>query len=193
MAKQLDIVLHSDFPREACLSNIREQIDVDRWTLFSLSGYRGDKPILGRVVGSEFRLHKRRYWHNSFGPVLFGRVIAEGQGSRIEGYWDIWRGPRIFIRGWTILAAIIAIPVLAGSLRELMNNKSLLQDNPWLGFAVPLGLVLWGFVLPWIGAALSFHERKHVVQLLERVLLARQLSVPSAVRDWNTSVDSWTG
>jgi hypothetical protein len=85
MTKDPDIFLHSDFPRDACDAKIEAQIDFDRGTLLSLSGYRGTRPILGRIAGSEFRLHKRRYWHNSFGPVLFGRVITDGQGSRMEG------------------------------------------------------------------------------------------------------------
>jgi len=79
MAKKVDIVLHSDYSPETCLAKLAEQIDVDVPNVFSLSGYKGSKAILGRFAGKEFRLHKRRYWHNSFGPVLFGRwsLMAE--------------------------------------------------------------------------------------------------------------------
>jgi hypothetical protein len=193
MAKRLDIVLHCDFSRGDCLSKIEEQIDLDTWTLFSFSGYRGVNLILGRVAGNEFRLHKRRYWHNSFGPVFFGRAMTERHGCRIEGYWDTWRLSHIFIRCWIILAMMFAIPMLAASVRELMNKKSLFQDNIWLGIVVPLGLILWGFLLPWLGAALSFHERKHVVLFLERVLLARQVAEPRVLREWKTSLNAWAG
>jgi len=91
MAKKVDIILHSDYPPQTCLAKLAEQIDLDRWALFSLSGYKGSKAILGRFEGNEFRLHKRRYWRNSFGPVLFGRMTTWG-GSRFpreEAYCPI--------------------------------------------------------------------------------------------------------
>jgi hypothetical protein len=78
MAKKLDIVLHGDYPPTTSIARLAGQIDLDERTLFSFSGYKGKKPILGRIAGNEFRLHKRRYWRNSFGPVLFGQVIADG-------------------------------------------------------------------------------------------------------------------
>ena len=106
MPQRLDIILHSDFPQESCLLRIAEESDVDQFTLFSRSGYKGTRPIVGRINGSEFRLHKRRYWHNSFGRVLFGRVIAEGRGVTIEGYWDVWRSTRVLIRTWLVLVDI---------------------------------------------------------------------------------------
>jgi hypothetical protein len=74
--ESLDLVLHSDSSPCECLAKLAEQMDLDRLTLFSFSGYRGKKPMLGRIAGNEFRLHKRRYWHNSFGPVLYGRVTG---------------------------------------------------------------------------------------------------------------------
>ena len=91
MVKKVDIALHSDYSPETCIAKLAEQVDLDVPTLFSLSGYKGKKPILGKIAGKEFRLHKRRYWHNSFGPVLFGRVIPDGCGTLIEAYWEVWK------------------------------------------------------------------------------------------------------
>src|SRR5579864_7698537 len=98
MKEKLDITLHSDYSPNLCLAKLNEHIDADQFTVFSLSGHKGDKPILGRVAGNEFRLHKRRYWHNSFGPVLFGRMLPDFKGTTIEAYWDIWKWPRVFMR-----------------------------------------------------------------------------------------------
>jgi len=58
-------------------------------------------------------------------------------------------------------------------MRDLLHGESLTQGNVGLGFIVPLVFVSWVLLLPPIGAALSFHERKHVVGLLERVLVAQ--------------------
>jgi hypothetical protein len=96
VAKKIDIILRSNYPPKTCLASLAEKIDIDRWTLFSLSVYGGNKPALGRIEGNEFRLHKRRYWHNSFAPVLFGRVTEDGRGTVVEAYWDTWRGASRF-------------------------------------------------------------------------------------------------
>jgi hypothetical protein len=82
-------------------------------------------------------------------------------------------------------------PSLIGSLRDLLHGESLIQDKVWLGFIVRLAFVSWGLRLPRIGAALSFHERKHVVDLLEQALVARQDPDIFTYRNGETSVDSW--
>jgi hypothetical protein len=123
VTKTWDITLHSDFPPESCLTRLTENIDLDRWA-FSLSGYEGSKPIVGRIAGNEFRLHKRRYWHNRSGPVLFGRVGAEGRGSLIEAYWDLWLWDRIFMRVWLGYAVLVGTPIFFTSLRDAIRSHS---------------------------------------------------------------------
>lgn len=193
MKEKLDITLHSDYPPQLCLAKLVEQIDVDRFTLFSFSGYKGDKPILGRVAGDEFRLHKRRYWHNSFGPVLFGRVLPDFKGTTIEAYWDIWKWPRVIMRVWLGFAIAVGIPIFLASARDVIRDRSLVSNNNWLGLVVPLIFVLFGLAFPRIGAALSFHERKHVIKLLEGALMAAPKPLQEMNRNWKTSVDSWLG
>lgn len=191
--RKLDITLHSDYPPQLCLAKLAEQIDVDQFTLFSFSGYKGNKPILGRVAGNEFRLHKRRYWHNSFGPVLLGRVLPDFKGTTIEAYWDIWKWPRVFMRVWLGFAIAVGIPIFLASARDAIRDRSLVSNDNWLGLAVPLILVLFGLLFPRIGAALSFHERKHVIKLLEGALMAAPKPVQEMNRKWKTAVDSWWG
>ncbi len=193
MKEKLDITLHSDYPPNLCLAKLAEQIDVDQFTLFSLSGYKGDKPILGRIAGNEFRLHKRRYWRNSFGPVLFGRVLPDFKGATIEAYWDIWKWPRIFMKVWLAFAIAIGIPIFLVSARDAMRERSLVSNDNWLGLAVPVILVLFGLLFPRIGAALSFHERKHAVELLKNTLMAGPRPIQEMNRKWKTSLDSWWG
>ncbi len=193
MKEKLDITLHSDYPPNLCLAKLAEQIDVDQFTLFSLSGYKGDKPILGRIAGNEFRLHKRRYWRNSFGPVLFGRVLPDFKGATIEAYWDIWKWPRIFMKVWLAFAIAIGIPIFLVSARDAIRERSLVSNDNWLGLAVPVILVLFGLLFPRIGAALSFHERKHAVELLKNTLMAGPRPIQEMNRKWKTSLDSWWG
>jgi hypothetical protein len=190
MAKKLDIVLHSDYSPETCLSKLAEQIDLDERTLFSFSGYKGKKPILGRTAGNEFRLHKRRYWHNSFGPVLFGRLTIDGHGTLIEAYWEIWKAVRIFMRIWLGLVVLFSASLFPSSLRCAMGGTCTVQGDYWVGVIVPPAMFLFGVLLPRIGSALSFHERKHIMGLLERTLVAGPTPVQNQERSWRSSLDT---
>jgi hypothetical protein len=187
--KTFDIALHSDYSTGECLAKLAEQIDVDRLTLFSLSGYQGKKPILGRIVGNEFRLHKRRYWHNSFGPVLYGRMVGEGQGTTIEAYWDMLRGTRISMRIWLIFAALFGTPIFIRSVMQLLDGRTRLVGDLWVGLVVPPAMIFFGLLLPELGATLSFHERKQVLEMLDRALMAGLKPVGSWERNWRSVLD----
>jgi len=187
--KSLDLVLHSDYSPGECLAKLAEQIDVDRLTLFSFSGYQGKKPILGRIAGNEFRLHKRRYWHNSFGPVLYGRVTNDGHGAAIEAYWDVLRATRISMRIWLLFAALIGTPMFLRCVMQLLDAKTHVTGELWVGLIVPPAMILFGLLLPELGALLSFHERKQVLEMLHRVLVGGPKPVASWQRNWRSVLD----
>jgi hypothetical protein len=184
--KSLDLVFHSDYSSGECLAKLSEQMDVDRMTLFSFSGYRGKKPFLGRIAGNEFRLRKRRYWHNSFGPVLYGRVTSDGQGALSEAYWDISPVAKASMQIWLIFAGLIGALTFFQWLMQLLGGKTLVSGNLGIGLAVPPAMILFGLYLPRLGAQLSFHERKHLLELLNRALLAGPKPVQSKERNWRS-------
>ncbi|HUN62240.1 MAG TPA: hypothetical protein VMU53_09625 [Candidatus Sulfotelmatobacter sp.] len=193
MANGFDVVLRSDLTPGEWLSKLSEQIDIDVWKLFSLSGYGGQRPFLGRVVGYEFRVHKRRYWHNPFGPVLFGRVVAANSGALIEAYWSTWKWPRTFVRAWLFFALAISAPILYQGLRALVHGQALREDNLWLNFVVPAVFLAYGLFFPKLGAALSFHERRFILQFLQSELSAKATITRSEERNWKTSLDGRLG
>jgi hypothetical protein len=82
-----NVVLHSSLPPYAVADTLRQSIDEEHLTIFSLSGYRGDRPVLGKVDERTFRLQKRRYYKNSFAPFFYGQFEPEPGGTRIEGYF----------------------------------------------------------------------------------------------------------
>jgi hypothetical protein len=84
--KQLDLLLHSDYDPQACFARLVGQIDVQKRTLFSFSGFKGSKPVIGFISGNEFSLQKRRFWRNDFAPVLYARVLPAMKGALIEAY-----------------------------------------------------------------------------------------------------------
>jgi hypothetical protein len=186
--KSFDIALHSDYSPGECLAKLAVQIDVDRLTLFSLSGYQGKKPILGRIVGNEFRLHKRRYWHNSFGPVFYGRVAGDGRGTTVEGYWDNIAWDRISMRIWLIFAALFGTPIFLKSVMQLLDGTTRVHEALWVGLVVPPAMILFGLLLSELGALLSF-ERKQVLEMLHRELVAGPKPVVSWERNWRSVLD----
>src|SRR5208283_3439824 len=129
---------------ETCLARLSSEMDIDQWTLFALSGYTGYAPVLGRISGNEFRLHKRHRGHNSFGPVLFGRVRADERGALVEAYWATWPVTRFFIRAWLIFVAAIGTPVFLITLQNLIRHGFAGTENWGVGLAVPPGLALLG-------------------------------------------------
>ena len=92
--------LRTDFDTAECRRRLIESIDPERRTIFSLSGYRGSKPVIGLIGRYEFCLHKRRYWHNDFAPQFYGNLLPQARGTLIEGYFDIPRWTKIFMRIW---------------------------------------------------------------------------------------------
>ena len=156
---------------------------------FSLSGYKGKKPILGKIAGNQFRLHKRRYWHNSFGPALFGRVMPDGRGTLIEAYWEVWKAVRVFMRIWLAFVVLFSAPLFPSALKCAMGYKCTIQGDYWVGVIVPPALVLFGVLLPRIGSALGFHERKEIAGLLERTLVAGRTPIRGSERTWESSLD----
>lgn len=188
LLRRWDVILRSDFDPGTCLARLSEQIDIDRRTIFSFSGFTGKRPVLGRIVGREFRLHKRRYWHNSFGPVFYGRVSADGSGTRVEGYWSMWKIVRIFMGIWLVFVALIGSLVLISFVRQIIADHTLIPEDMWLGLLVPPGMFLFGLLLPRLGAALSFHERKHIVELLEHAVVGGQTAIRTDERNWRSSL-----
>ena len=84
-----------------------ESTDPGQRTLFSLSGYKGSKPLLVKFEGNQFKLWKRRYYRNDFSPYFYGTLSPENQGTRIQGYFDIDRWMKIFMRIW--LAGVVRV------------------------------------------------------------------------------------
>ena len=187
--RRLDLVFYSDYPADICLKRLGEEIDVDDWTPFSLSGYKGHAGMLGRIAGNEFRLHKRKRGHNSFAPLLFARVLPEGPGSIVEGYWGVWPGIRLFMRVWLGLVVLIGAPVSVFALLEGIRRGFTGGGDWWIDLIVPPALVLWGLVLPRLGAAVGNDEKNSIEEFLGWILVANKQSEPTTERKWVSVFD----
>jgi hypothetical protein len=166
--------LHSALSPDALLEALRRTTDPDRRSYFSLSGYRGDRPLIRSEasVGS-FRLQKRRYWRNDFAPFFYAQFKREPGGTLIEGFLNMAKWARYFMRIWLALAILIGAPIFIRSFAEMASHRGMVNGDLWVGVLVPPSMVLWGFVLPQIGRLLSRGEQGFILDYLETTLAAR--------------------
>jgi hypothetical protein len=164
------IVLHSALTTVALADALHCSIDEESSTVFSLSGFRGSRPVLGEVNEVSFRLQKRRYWRNDFAPNFYAQVQPESGGSRIEGYFDVSRRVKLTMRLWLVLAVLIGAPLFVAAVRELTAGAS---GSVWIGMLVPPALILWAFVLPKLGRLLGRGEERFLLEFVQQTLAAR--------------------
>jgi hypothetical protein len=160
-------VLHSALAPNAVADALRRSIDEQRWTPFSLSGYKGNLPLLGEVSENTFKVQKRKYYRNDFAGQIYARFAAEPGGTRIEGYFDYPRWARYFMPIW------LASAVLVGTLRDAVTGSHYMSGDNWVGLIVPPMLVLFGTLLPKLGRLLGKGDERFMLEQIQNTLAAR--------------------
>ncbi|MGA8878690.1 MAG: hypothetical protein WCC25_16240 [Candidatus Korobacteraceae bacterium] len=166
-------VLHSTLTPNAVAEALRRSIDEQRWTPFSLSGYKGKLPLLGEVGENTFEVQKRKYYRNNFAGRFYGRFAPELGGTRIEGYFDYPRWSRYFMWIWLSLAVLLGTPIFAGTLRGLITGSNYMKGDEWVGLIVPPVLVLFGILLPKVGRLLGKSDERFMLEHIRNTLAAR--------------------
>ena len=168
MARKV-LVLHTRLAPIAVAETLRDSIDEERWTLFSLSGYRGDRPLLGEVGETTFRVQKRKNYRNDFAEQFHGSFVPDQGGTRIEGYFDDPRRAIFFMRIWLAFAVVIGAPIFIRTVFDFVTGSHYVSGDRWVGLVVPTGLVLGGTLIAKIG---RLNER-FILERLESVLGAQ--------------------
>jgi len=169
------VVLRSALATTVATDALRRSIDQERRTLFSISGYKGDRPVLGEISDSTFRLQKRRYWRNDFAPNFYGRFVSEPTGgTRIEGYFALSPWLKKFMRFWLVGVVLLSGPIFVLSLLDMITGSHFATGDIWVGIIVPPTLVLWGFALPRIGRLLGKGDERYLLEHLQHVVAARE-------------------
>jgi|HubBroStandDraft_2_1064218.scaffolds.fasta_scaffold79382_2 hypothetical protein len=166
-------VLHSALAPNAVADALRRSIDEPRWTLFSLSGYKGKLPLLGEVRETTFEVQKRKYYRNDFAGRFYGRFAPELGGTRIEGYFDYPRWARYFMRIWLAFAVLVGTPLFVGALSDVIAGSNYVSGDKWVGLLVPPALVLFGTVLPKVGRLLGKSNERFMLEHIQNTLAAR--------------------
>lgn len=168
------IVLHSTLTPPAVAAALLNSIDQERRTLFSLSGFAGDRPVLGEVSGNTFRLQKRRYWKNDFAPHFYGRLLPGPGGTRIEGYFDMSPWVRRFMRFWLAGVVVIGGPIAILALMDMVTGSHRLTGDTRVGLIVPPSMIIFGILLPRCGRLLGRGEESVILGFLEHTLAAQR-------------------
>lgn len=166
-------VLHSSLSPESVAEVLRTSIDKVRWAPFSLSGYRGDRPLLGEVGSGTLRVQKRRSSRNDFAPHFCARFGPEEGGTRIEGSFDTRPWAKYFMRTWLSFAILIGAPIFVMSAIDMTTGRRYLEGDTWVGLVVPPALVLFGVLLPRVGSWLGQTDRAFIIEKLQKDLHAK--------------------
>lgn len=172
------LVLHSALAPDAVIAALRRSVDGEQKTLFSFSGYKGNRPVLGEVSDSSFRLQKRRYWRNDFAPRFYGKVEPEYGGTRIEGYFDMTRWVKLFMRVWLGGVVLFGGPLFVMSLLDVTTGSHHTTGDTWVGVIVPPSMILFGILLPKFGRLLGCGEERFLLEFLQGTLAARVEEMP---------------
>jgi hypothetical protein len=166
-------VLHSALAPNPAAGALRRSIDEEHWTLFSLSGYQGNRSLLGVVGENTFRLQKRRSSRNDFVGHFYARFESEPGGTRIEGHFDAPRWAKYFMRIWLAGAVLIGTPIFVETLMDVTTGSHHMTGDKWVGLVVPLVLVLFGIIGPKIGRLFGKRDRQFILEHLQNTLAAR--------------------
>jgi hypothetical protein len=163
-------VLHSALTPESVAEALTRSIDEERWTVFSPSGYRGDRPLLGEVSDNTFRVQKRRWSRNDFAPHFYARFGPEHGGTRIEGYFDTRPWAKYFMWIWLGFAVLIGTPIFIATAIDITTGSYHSNGEAWVGLVVPPALVLFGIVLPKVGRLAGRADRPFILEQLQKAL-----------------------
>ena len=101
------------------------------------------------------------------------RIASEGNGTRIEGYFDLARQVRLFVRIWLAAVVAIGVPIFVTTLLDAAKGSRNLHGAAWVGLAVPAGLVAFGLLLPKAGRLLGRPEESAVLEHIQNTLGTR--------------------
>jgi hypothetical protein len=155
------MTFHTRIPIEECKVRLTSGIDIDRFAL-TRSGRAGSKPILGKIRDSTFRLQRRRYYKNDLAPYFYGRFVAVGRETRIEGEFKMHPWVKVFMIVWFLILAAFFVVFVA----DLVSGRDDFQGNPALGFLIPVAGAAFWFVLVKISWWLARGEQRDIIEFL---------------------------
>jgi len=165
-----DVVeLRTDLSPDECLRRLREAADPPQFGPFSLSGYKGSKPVIAKLTGTKIKLWKRRYYKNSFAPFFFGALVPQGAGTRIEGHFGMDPFVKVFLAFWLGAVFLGAVAALTARFSQGIPSGDL------AAIVIPFAMILFGLALPRFGQWLGRSEKKDLLEFLQTALATQPI------------------
>ena len=165
----------SPYSAEECIRRIEAAAERDRPFLSDLGFSSG---VLARVSSSRFRLRYRRpFVHNSFAPILDGRIEATSTGSLVHAHFRWHRFVLGFMMVWFSSIVGIGGAIFVISARALFRGENRVGEaNVWLGLLFPIGLLGFGIALVRFGQFLGRTDKREILSFIQRELRASEQS-----------------
>jgi hypothetical protein len=170
-----NVALLSPLPREDCAERLRDAVDSG-WTGF------GNKPAIGRVDETSFRIRKRlpAAVHNSFQSYLTGRMESDGNATRVLCRFGMHPFVRVFMVVWFVMLFAFGV---AGIVIPGHGNGE--HTFPIVAATVSIGMAVFGVGLVYFGRFFARNEQQFLLDFLAQTIEAR----PTATRQEPATIE----
>jgi hypothetical protein len=162
--------LHTSLSINECLSRLAFAIDAEKRSL-SWSGYKGSRPILGKIYGDQFRLRKRIYYRNDLQPFFYGQFVPSENGTLIDGNFRMHPFTKWFMIYWF---AFLAFFLVVDALAPLIFGPANVNDSIVIAL-FSLVMMCFGIFIMVFSTWLCRGHKKVIVDLLMQSLEAREI------------------
>ncbi len=168
--------LYSPFSPEECVRRLSAAIDFERSLFRTWASLTGKRPVAGWVKDSSFRLRKRITYNNGFQTSLTGTLQSRDDGTLIGGEFGLNTFTRLFLQLWFGFLFVfmgVAYPIAIFSL--FTHHSAMAQpSDSWIALAIPLGMLLFGYLLLRFGRYLARDEAGFLTEFLRQTLDAHE-------------------
>jgi hypothetical protein len=147
-------------------------MDAERRSLFSLSGYKGDRPLMGSVVGSRFSIQKGAIAVMIL-PHVFTGVLSRKWGGRELRVISTHQNGRGGSCGCALVSAILlGVPGFVVAVIEVAKGSTG-EQGARVGLIVPPASILLFIVLPKFGRLLGQKDEQEILRHIQSTPAAR--------------------
>lgn len=159
------LTLQTRLSPQECCSRLTLAVDPEK-PGFSLSGYAGSKPILGKIRCPSMRLQKRIYYGNTFRRVFYGTLVPSDGGTLVTGAFRMRLFDEWFTGLWILFICLLMVVTIC-SQDHHGSDKVILV-------AADLGLIAGAVALTKFGQWLGKRDEKTIAGFLMTTLEATE-------------------
>ena len=167
------LVFHSILSPDRLRDVLQREADEEHWTIFSLSGFRGNHPLLLNMGVDTFRLRKRRYFEENFARYFYARFEPVQTGIMIEGRFDYPSYRKWFMRIWFSFAILITVLVSLMALSNVFSGNQAMNGDFWIELLAAPSFLFFGLLMFKFGRFLGKRDEEYILQFIQDKLTAR--------------------